>query len=326
MIDIDKALAGLKVQGLRPSEKLRLETREIVSDAAKQRGEHKLSSGFKPVYIIASAVLAILLFALVFTALPAQAAGYYTIDINPSISVAVDAYDNVIEVSAENDDASALLSGLDVKGRRFEEALDAIIRAAVKRRYLAGGGQVLVARFGEGEGLSQQKLDAIVGGQLPDENVSTLVLNGEKEQFENAKKSGRKAGVELLLTRAREIGIEEDNLGEVIRKVKSAKQNERREKEEPEEKVKQNAEPAAMQENGSNKDKKDHDKGKSGNLSKEDRGNDKENGREDNNAAGKKDKDEGKGPKDSGHGNKDKDKEEGKHGRGGGRQDKDNKD
>lgn len=321
MIDIDKELVGLKAQGLRPSENLRLETRKKVSDAAVRHGRHSHTmshdlpgtlhkhTGLRPAYLTAAAaVLTILFFAAVLTAAPAQAAGYYTIDINTSISVAVDADDNVINVSAENDDASALLSGLDVKGRRFEEALNVIIHAAIEQQYLAEGGQVLVARFGEGEGLSQQRLDAIVGGQLPDGNVSALMLKGEKEQFESAKKTGGKAGVELLLSDAREIGIEDESLVEVIRQVKAANENASVVKEEPEGKGgKQGGEPYATS-NGNGNDNKNPDKGKSDNVSKDNNGNNQGNGKgNDNSVIGNKNKDNDS--KDANHKNKDKDKE-----------------
>lgn len=325
MIDIDKELGSLKSQDIKPSEGLRLRTREKVMNEARRRGEKKHAAVFRPVYLTAvAAVLAVLLLTSVFTAVPAQAAGYYTIDINPSISVAVDKNDAVIKVSAENDDAAELLSGLSVKGMRFEEALKAIIQAAVQQQYLADGGQLLVAHFGEDEGMSQQQLDAIVGGQLPDGSVSALLLRGGKEQFVNAEKSGGKAGIELLLSNAREMGIEDENVGTVIQQVKSAQGNAAADKDEPREtdnKDKQGAEATAAPDNGKNNGNKNADKGQSdsapgGNSGSQGNGGAQGNGNGNNNTGtDEQDKDKKTNDASQGNGNKDKDnKEEGQGG------------
>jgi hypothetical protein len=219
LIDIDKELAGLKTQSFKPSEDLRLNTRAKVNSTARQSGQRK-AVRLRPAYGAAvAAVLVVVLLASVFTATPAQAAGYYTIDINPSISVAVDANDNVISVTPKNDDAKALLSGMELKGRQIEEALSTIVQAAARQQYLKSGGHMLVAHFGGDEGLTQQQLDSIVSGQVPGDSVSALMLSGEKQECEKAEKAGQNAGIELLLSNAEEKGIDSNDVGSLIQKL-----------------------------------------------------------------------------------------------------------
>jgi hypothetical protein len=217
LIDIEKELAELKAQDFKPSEDLRLNTRAKVNSAARQSGQREVAR-FRPGNLKAvAAVLAILLVVSVFTVVPAQAASdYYTIDINPSVSVAVDGHGNVISAAPENDDAKELLSGLNLKGMQFEKALKTIVQAAVQQQYLKEDGHLLVAHFGRNEGLTQQQLNSIVSEQIPGGNVSALMLSGDKEQYEKSKKSGQKAGIELLLSNAKEQGIDTKDVDSLI--------------------------------------------------------------------------------------------------------------
>jgi hypothetical protein len=226
LFELDKELQAIAADKYNPSEELRLKTRSMVSRAAQKRSKARPSARkLTRLYPAVAAALAIILFVSVFSAAPAQAAGYYTIDINPSISIAVDDNDNVLSVSAKNSEAEGLLAGLELAGMRFEDALKVIIQAAAQEGYLKDQGRLLVAHFGNDEGISQQELELIVSDQLPESGVSVLALHGGKDDFDNAESAGKKAGIELLLRGAREAGIEDEDIGVVIGKMSGKQGN-----------------------------------------------------------------------------------------------------
>jgi hypothetical protein len=217
LIDIEKELRNIRTE-FKPDERLRQRTRSLVISEAGKRNRSKTDfkkAAFKFSPAVAFVLVLVLCISL-FTSAPARAAGYYTIDIDSSISVAVDQNDTVISVSAEDDEAAALLEGLDIDGMQFEDALKVIVQAAAQKDYLKEDGHVLVAHFGDGEGISQEDVNTIVDGQLPADKVSALALNGSADDYKNAKKSGKKAGIELLLNSADAAGIEEKDPDTVI--------------------------------------------------------------------------------------------------------------
>lgn len=204
-----------------PDEELRLQTRRLVRSAEQQRtGRNPRIRKHNLLYYPAVAVvLAVILVFSVFPGTPAQAAGYYTIDINPSIIVAVDDDDTVLFFTAKNKEAKELMTGVGLTGMRFDEALKVVINAASQKGYLKQGGHLLVAHFGDSEGISQQALEEIVADQLPESGVVALALNGGKDKFEKAKKAGQKPGIELLMDGAREAGIRDKDIDVVIDKM-----------------------------------------------------------------------------------------------------------
>lgn len=220
MFDIDNELEKLKKEKFKPDEKLRGETRRRIR-AAVRGGEVKRAAERRTVLraccAFALAVAMIIVLSVNFTG-PAQAAGYYTIDINPSISVAVDNNNVVISVTPENNDASEMLKGLDLTGLSFNDALRIIINTAVEDSYLKDNGNVLIAHFGSGDGIPREELSSIVTEESSN-SVTVLVLSSGKGDYEKAKKSGDKAGIQLLLHNAKNMGIEDDDVDSVIKEV-----------------------------------------------------------------------------------------------------------
>jgi hypothetical protein len=221
LFDIDKELQAMRAERYIPDEELRQKTRRLTSRAAREINGRKPRARKKSLlyYPATAVVLAVILALSVFSAAPAQAAGYYTIDINPSISVAVDNDENVLFVTAKNKEAKELLAGAGLAGMRFEDALKVVINSASQKGYLRDGGHLLVAHFGDSEGMSQQTLEQIVIEQLPERGVIALALNGGKDEFEKAQKAGQKPGIELLMGGAREVGIKEKDIDVVIDKM-----------------------------------------------------------------------------------------------------------
>lgn len=56
-----------------------------------------------------------------------MAVSYISIDVNPSIELALNRFDNVVEASAYNADGTEALSVLDLKGKPYTEAIDCLL-------------------------------------------------------------------------------------------------------------------------------------------------------------------------------------------------------
>lgn len=56
------------------------------------------------------------------------AVSYISIDVNPSVELALNRFDNVVEASAYNDDGAEALKGLDLKGKPYTEAIDSLFK------------------------------------------------------------------------------------------------------------------------------------------------------------------------------------------------------
>lgn len=65
-----------------------------------------------------------------------KAVSYVAVDVNPSISLALDGKNRVVSVYAGNEDAQILLYGENLKGLSAEEALERIAELSVELGYL----------------------------------------------------------------------------------------------------------------------------------------------------------------------------------------------
>lgn len=65
-----------------------------------------------------------------------KAVSYISIDINPSVELALNRFDNVVKASAYNDDGSELLENLDLKGKPYTEAIDDLMEKQELLSYL----------------------------------------------------------------------------------------------------------------------------------------------------------------------------------------------
>lgn len=69
---------------------------------------------------------------------PAVAA-YVSLDINPSVEMALDKENMVIAIDSLNDDGKYLIEGLTLKGLSLEVAIENIVRSAVNKEYIISG-------------------------------------------------------------------------------------------------------------------------------------------------------------------------------------------
>ncbi|POP33556.1 hypothetical protein C3B58_06960 [Lactonifactor longoviformis] len=61
---------------------------------------------------------------------------YVSIDVNPSVELALNRFDRVVSATAYNEDGEVILEGLAVKGKKYTEAIDLILDSADKSAYL----------------------------------------------------------------------------------------------------------------------------------------------------------------------------------------------
>ena len=61
---------------------------------------------------------------------------YVSIDVNPSIELALNRFDRVVSATAFNKDGAAVLEGLSVQGLSYTEAIDQILESANMKAYL----------------------------------------------------------------------------------------------------------------------------------------------------------------------------------------------
>ncbi len=61
---------------------------------------------------------------------------YLSIDVNPSIELALNAFDRVVSAAAYNDQGDRLLEELSLKGKKYTEAIDAVADSSILKQYL----------------------------------------------------------------------------------------------------------------------------------------------------------------------------------------------
>lgn len=66
----------------------------------------------------------------------ARAVSYISIDVNPSIELALDSSSAVIEAKAYNQDGETVLQGLALDGKQYTEAIDLIVSSDAMQSYL----------------------------------------------------------------------------------------------------------------------------------------------------------------------------------------------
>ncbi len=112
--------------------------------------------------------------------LPRPAAvSFVVLDVNPSVSLAVDAEEKVVRAEALNEDAEGILAELDLVGHSLEEAVDSLVQAMVEHGFISEiQNSILVsvedADAGRGEEL-KKKVSRLVGCAIETSTVGQMV-------------------------------------------------------------------------------------------------------------------------------------------------------
>lgn len=76
---------------------------------------------------------------------------YISIDVNPSIELALNRFDRVVGTTAYNDDGAQVLSGLSVRGLPYQEAINALFDDPAFRSYLDEDAKVVFTVVSDSE-------------------------------------------------------------------------------------------------------------------------------------------------------------------------------
>lgn len=68
---------------------------------------------------------------------------YVSIDVNPSVELALNRFDRVVSSTAYNEDGEIVLSGLSVNGKKYMEAIDIIIESEAMSVYLTNEAELV---------------------------------------------------------------------------------------------------------------------------------------------------------------------------------------
>ena len=113
---------------------------EELTDA--ERGKYDRKAGrsnivvFKRFIAAAAALLLLFMGGGIYSFRNMMACSYVTVDVNPSFEFSLNRHDRVLEVKAINDDATPIVSQLNVKGRRIGEALSMLKETLKANGYL----------------------------------------------------------------------------------------------------------------------------------------------------------------------------------------------
>lgn len=76
---------------------------------------------------------------------------YISIDVNPSIELALNQFNRVVGTTAYNDDGAQVLDGLSVRGQPYQEAINSLFNDPAFRSYLDEGAKVVFTVVSDSE-------------------------------------------------------------------------------------------------------------------------------------------------------------------------------
>lgn len=114
---------------------LKTSTKEFLRQS-RQRRTQPILPHFRQLRAAVCAVFLLLLGAIGFHTVSNTPVSYISIDVNPSIELTLNRWNQVITAEACNEDGSAILSTLSVKGMAYTDAVDAIVGSEAMQPYL----------------------------------------------------------------------------------------------------------------------------------------------------------------------------------------------
>lgn len=158
-------------------------------------------------FMVAASLLIFVLAGLFYPGRPLQAAAYLTIDINPSIELAVSQDKKVLEARGLNTDGERILTEVAVQKRDLREAVELIVARALEDRYLSPeGDNVILATLTVESGAEplvelEQVFEAVnrpveSGGVIADVIIEPVTPETRQKALESGVSTGRYVLVE----------------------------------------------------------------------------------------------------------------------------------
>jgi hypothetical protein len=220
MFDVDKYLDELNIKDIDPPVDL------VERTMQKRKGGFRV---MKKKFAFALGATAVLLFGIIIGASVFGGAsvdepiitGYYTVDINPSICLGVDAEDKVAKVTSQNEDADVLLADLDFEGDDIQAAILEIVNAAKAAGYLADDEKYVLIGYFSKDGFFASALQADLEKSLGD-MIHLLLVSGTLENKTQADELGVSAGLLALSKKTEGVSItKSDGIKDVIAKCEA---------------------------------------------------------------------------------------------------------
>jgi len=176
----------------------------------------------KPWLLAASLLLLFLGYPLWNQAMLPQAAAYVSLDMIPSLEIAVDDQMQVIGVKCYNDDATDLVQPLALKGQGLSDALTAVIDQAVAQNYFTAGQDNLMISTVSPSGKDNHSVDATALYQVVEKSIAAhgyegqVMIYGASPEIRKAAEDreisvGKYLIYEHLISSGEQVSIEEIN-------------------------------------------------------------------------------------------------------------------
>ena len=217
-------------------ERIRLPHRGVQVGEEVAYSRAQVPAGLRPLLLAASFLLVFVSSVWLHQAAVNPVAAYVTLDINPSLEIAVDRNLVVLEVEPLNEDAARLVKPEELKGRNLYEAISGVIDRAVEQNYIKPGEENLIVSTvsAADDGLSpvvdQQAVCRTVERSAASRGrkVQIKMYVASKEIRQQAKKTGISPGKYLVYEQLNRSGkpvsideIKKNSVKELIRKYKA---------------------------------------------------------------------------------------------------------
>lgn len=111
-----------------------------------------------------------------------------SLDVNPGIEITANKQNRVLEVRAVNQDANAVLDGMELKGTNLTTAVNAIIGSMLQKGYLADNGEnEILVTVQNGNPAKVKELKNMIDSALQSRSVDIPVISGTAESSDEAK-------------------------------------------------------------------------------------------------------------------------------------------
>lgn len=124
------------------SAELKCVTLEFLQAERQKRARHKIRPA---VFRTMAAVCAMLILAIIIGgySMIQTPVSFVSIDVNPSVELALNRFDRVVSAKGYNEDGKSVLNGVSVKWKKYTEAIDLIIDSANMSAYLTGEAELV---------------------------------------------------------------------------------------------------------------------------------------------------------------------------------------
>ncbi len=147
---------------------------------------------------------------------------YVSLDINPSMTMEVNLFERVIGTEFVNEDAKALLEGLDLKNRPVDDVIAEVVALLAAKGYLDDDGNLIIATAAKDEKKAEQLSEKLMATaeKEAEENGTNPEVAAEALGYymvQEAKELGITPGKLNIITNLLGEDVNDDNINEPIK-------------------------------------------------------------------------------------------------------------